>query len=95
MKTFDERPELLRALRRPLRGEIPVLLTLPLRFERRPRRRQRRARRVLILTLLLGAALVAASVWMPVKADLAPQLLNRTWSATKDDQRPHAIIIGR
>lgn len=88
MKTFDERPELLSALRRPLRGEIPVLLTLPLRIERRPRRRQRRGRRALIFMLvLLGAALLAAGVWMPVKAELAQQLLNRAWSATKDDRR--------
>jgi hypothetical protein len=65
MKTFDERP-FFGATRRPLRGEIPVLLTLPLGIERRPRRRQRQTRRALIVALLLlGAALLAAGVWMP------------------------------
>ncbi len=88
MKTLDTRPEALSALRRPLRGEIPVMLSLPLRIERRPRRRQGRARRALLLALVaLGAALLAAGVWMPVKAEVAQQLLNRAWTATKDDRR--------
>jgi sortase A len=88
MSAFDERPETLNALRRPLRGEIPVLLTLPLRLERRTRRRQRRTRRVLLAALLLlGAALLAAGVWLPLKAEVAQELLNRAWSATQDDRR--------
>jgi sortase A len=88
MQTFDGRSDLKGAFRQPLRGEIPVLLTLPLRLERRPRLRQRRTRRALIVALLLlGAALLAAGVWMPVKAELAQQLLNRAWSATQDERR--------
>jgi sortase A len=88
MRVFDEPPDALAANRRPLRGEIPVMLTLPLRIERRPRRKQRRTRRALLVTLLLaGAALLAAGVWMPVKAAVAQQLLNRAWSATLDDRR--------
>jgi sortase A len=88
MSTLDERPEILSALRRPLRGEIPVLLTLPLRIERRARRGSRRARRMLLAALLLlGAALLAAGVWLPLKAEVAQQLLNRAWSATQDDRR--------
>jgi sortase A len=87
-RTIDGRPESASALCRPLRGEIPVLLTLPLRLERRPRRRQRRVRRSLVFALIaLGAALLAAGMWMPVKAELAQQLLNRAWTATKDDRR--------
>jgi len=87
-RTIDGRPESASALGRPLRGEIPVLLTLPLRLERRPRRRQRRVRRSLVFALIaLGAALLAAGMWMPVKAELAQQLLNRAWIATKDDRR--------
>ncbi len=88
MKRLDERPKVLSALGRPLRGELPVMLTLPLRIERRPRRRQQRTRRaLLVILLLLGAALLAAGVWMPVKAELAQQLLNHAWSATRDDRR--------
>jgi sortase A len=75
-------------LRRPLRGEMPVLLSLPLRIVRRGPHRPRRAARVLLgVLLLLGAALLAASVWLPLKAQVAQQLLNRAWSATRDERR--------
>jgi sortase A len=88
MTTFDGRPNLSSGLRQPLRGELPVMLTLPLRFARHSRRRPQRTRRALLVALLLlGAALLAAGVWMPVKAELAQQLLNRAWSATKDERR--------
>jgi hypothetical protein len=61
MRALDERlfPG---ATRRSFRGEIPVLLTLPLKFERRPRRRHRQTWRALIVALLLlGVALLAAA----------------------------------
>jgi sortase A len=88
MKPFDARPEPLGAIRTTLRGEIPVMLTLPLRLERHPRRRRRGTRRALLVALLLAAAaLLAAGFWMPVKAELAQHLLNRAWTATKDDRR--------
>jgi sortase A len=59
-----------------------LALTLPLGLERRPRARQRRLRRVVIAALVvLGAGLLAAGLWLPAKAALAQQLLNRAWNA--------------
>jgi sortase A len=64
------------------RGELPLVLTMPLEL-RRPRTRRRRARRVAVVALLaLAAALLAAGLWLPAKAALAQQLLNRAWTAT-------------
>jgi sortase A len=65
------------------RGELPLVLTMPLELRRRPRPRRRRARRAALAALLaLGAALLAAGLWLPAKAALAQQLLNRAWSVT-------------
>jgi sortase A len=70
-------------MRRPWNGAMPVLLTLPLRIEARRRVRQQRRRRLAIGALLaLGLALLAAGFWMPAKAELAQQLLNRAWQRT-------------
>jgi sortase A len=70
-------------MRRPWTSAMPVMLTLPLRLERRPRLRQRRLRRLAVGTLIaLGLALLAAGFWLPVKAELAQQLLNRAWHRT-------------
>jgi hypothetical protein len=44
-------------MKQPLRSEMPILLSLPLRFTRRPRRRRRSARAAWIL---LAAAVVIA-----------------------------------
>jgi hypothetical protein len=44
-------------MRHPIRGEMPILLSLPLRFARRPQRRRRRARGALIW--LVAAAVIA------------------------------------
>jgi len=45
-------------------------------------------RRFVLMALIgTGAALLVAGVWMPVKAELAQQLLNRAWAATNDDRR--------
>ena len=44
-----------------MRGEMPIILTLPIRFARRPRGRRRRRRRGAMLPailLVLGVALV-------------------------------------
>jgi len=86
MKTSGPRREI-GWLRRPLRGEMPVLLTLPLRIDRRPRRHGRGRRALIGALLALGFGLLAAGLWMPVKAELAQQLLNRAWSASQDDRR--------
>jgi hypothetical protein len=32
--------------------------------------------------IALGAALLVAGFWIPVKAELAQQLLNRAWAAS-------------
>ena len=51
-------------MRRPFRGEMPILLTLPLHIERRPRvgRRTRIRRTVLLALVAIAAALIAAGV---------------------------------
>jgi sortase A len=46
--------------------------------------RSRRARYLLWSLIALGAALLVAGFWIPVKAELAQQLLNRAWAASKD-----------
>lgn len=67
-------------MRRPWNGAMPVMLTLPLRLERRPRLRHRRLRRLAVASLIaLGVALLAAGFWLPAKAELAQHLLNRAW----------------
>ena len=73
------------AMNRPWRGAMPVMLTLPLGLERRPRRRQRRWRRWAVgLLVALGVALLAAGFWLPAKAELAQHLLNRAWNRTTE-----------
>jgi len=72
-------------MRRPWHGAMPVTLTLPLGLDRRPRVRQRRLRRLAFGALIaLGVALLAAGFWLPAKAELAQQLLNRAWQRTTD-----------
>jgi sortase A len=45
-------------------------------------------RRLLSLAFLaIAAALVAQGLWIPAKAELAQQLLNRAWNATRDGAR--------
>ena len=70
-------------MRRPWNSAMPVMLTLPLRLERRPRMRRRRLRRFAVGALIaLGFALLAAGFWLPAKAELAQHLLNRAWHRT-------------
>jgi sortase A len=70
-------------MRRPWNGAMPIMVTLPLRIEARRRVRQQRRRRFAVGALLaLGLALLAAGFWMPAKAELAQQLLNRSWHRT-------------
>jgi sortase A len=70
-------------MRRPWNGAMPIMVTLPLRIEARRRvRRQRRRRFAIAAWLALGLALLAAGFWMPAKAELAQQLLNRAWQRT-------------
>ena len=58
------------------RNETPILLTVPLGIERRPRLRPTRLRRALLLALAaLGVALIAAELWLPAKAALAQHFL--------------------
>jgi sortase A len=60
-------------------------VTLPLNLERRPRARRRRWRRLAVSALIaLGVALLAAGFWLPAKAELAQQLLNRAWARTTE-----------
>jgi hypothetical protein len=50
-------------MKRSWRGEMPILLTLPLSFHRRPRTRSARFRRAVLLGLVaLGVALLAAGL---------------------------------
>jgi sortase A len=64
---------------------MPVMLTLPPGLHRRPLRRQRRLRRLTLGALIaLAVALLAAGFWLPAKAELAQQLLNRAWQRTAD-----------
>ena len=70
-------------MRRAWNGAMPVTLTLPIGLERRPRVRQRRRRRLTVGALIaLAVALLAAGFWLPAKAELAQQLLNRAWQRT-------------
>ena len=67
----------------------------PVRISVAPSRRRRRPRRALVLAALagVGAAALVAGFWIPVKAELAQQLLNRAWAATREataDQAHHA-----
>jgi hypothetical protein len=52
-----------------MRSDMPVPLTLPLHFDLRLRGRRQRWRRAVAVTLaLLGAALLAAAMWLPARA---------------------------
>ena len=75
----------LRSMRDPLLHGVPPTVRVPL-----PGRlaalgtTRRRLRHALLLALALaGVALLAAGFWMPAKAELAQQLLNRAWTATR------------
>jgi hypothetical protein len=48
------------------RGAMPVMVTIPLNLDRKPRVRQRRLRRLAIGALVLGIAVLAAGLWGPV-----------------------------
>ena len=72
-------------MRRAWSGALPVTVTLPLSLEHRPRVRQRRRQRITIGALIaVGVALLAAGFWLPAKAELAQQLLNRAWARTAE-----------
>lgn len=58
-------------MRKPMRGDMPIALTLPLHFDLRIRARRRR-RLTIAALLALAAAVVAAGFWLPARADLAP-----------------------
>lgn len=48
-------------MKQPLRSEMPIVLSLPLRFAKRPRTRRRRARRMMFwLVLAIAVALLAS-----------------------------------
>jgi sortase A len=49
--------------------------------------RRAAAAAVPILLLALGGGFLAAGLWIPVKAELAQQLLNRAWNASRADAR--------
>jgi sortase A len=80
------RPRSLRSMRDPLLHRVPATLRVPLpgRLAALGRTRGRVWRTVLLAIALAGAALLAAGFWVPVKAELAQQLLNRAWAATRE-----------
>ena len=56
-------------MKRPMRRDMPIALTLPLHLDLRLRTRQRRWRRLAVGALVvLGVALLAAGFWLPAKA---------------------------
>jgi hypothetical protein len=55
-------------MRRPWNGAMPVLLTLPLGLERRPRVRRKRLRRLAVALIALCVALLAVGYWLPARA---------------------------
>jgi hypothetical protein len=58
-------------MKRPMRGDMPIILTLPLHLDLGLRPRQRRRRRLAAVVLLvLGVALLVAGLWQPAKAEL-------------------------
>jgi sortase A len=72
-------------MRRPWHGAMPVTVTMPLGLERRVPARRRRLRRFAVGVLIaLGLALLAIGFWLPAKAELAQQLLNRAWDRTTE-----------
>jgi sortase A len=72
-------------MRKPWNGAMPIMLTLPLRFERRQRMRRKYVLRLAIGALLvLALALLASGFWLPAKAELAQQLLDRAWHSAAD-----------
>jgi sortase A len=80
------RPRSLRTMRDPMLHAVPrpLRIPLPLRLDEITRARRRFWRAVLLAVALLGVTLLAAGFWMPVKAELAQQLLNRAWTATRE-----------
>jgi sortase A len=72
-------------MRKPWNGAMPIMLTLPLHLERRRHTRRKRLVRLAVgALLLLGAALLGTGFWLPAKAEVAQQLLNRAWHRTAD-----------
>jgi sortase A len=72
-------------MKKPWNGAMPLMLTLPLHLELRRHTRRRRLLRLAVGALLaLGVALLATGFWLPAKAELAQQLLNRAWHRTAD-----------
>jgi sortase A len=74
-------------MKKPWNGAMPIMLTLPLHLELRRHARRKRLLRLAIGALLaLGIALLATGFWLPAKAELAQQLLNRAWHRTTDGE---------
>lgn len=70
-------------MRRSWRAALPLAVTLPRSFAaHRPKRRKRWRRLAVAALVLLGAALLATGFWLPAKAELAQQLLNRAWATS-------------
>lgn len=87
-------------MRRPWNGAMPVMLTLPLGLERRPRVRRKRLRRLAVALIALGVALLAAGFWLSARAALAQHVLNRTWqrptlteTTAMPQSRAHARLL--
>ncbi|HEX5047369.1 MAG TPA: class GN sortase [Gammaproteobacteria bacterium] len=83
--TSSMRPRSLRSMRDRLLHGVPPMLRVPLpgRLAALGHARRHWWRAVLLAVALAGAALLAAGLWMPAKAELAQHLLNRAWVAAR------------
>ncbi len=74
------------------RGAMPVALTLPPNFERRPRARRRRRRLAFGALLALGLALAALGFWAPARGSTAPDA--SAASAAPPNAWLHSLTFG-
>lgn len=79
-------------MRRAWRGAMPVALTLPPNFERRPRVRRRRRRLAFGALLALGLALAAVGFWAPARGSAAPS--PSTASGALPGAWPSSLTLG-
>lgn len=79
-------------MKRPLRGDMPLALTLPLHFDLGLRPRRRRLRRFLIAALVL-AVLVAAGAWLPARAALGTSMRDLAVGDSFTLERPDGAVL--
>ena len=79
-------------MKRPLRGDMPLALKLPLHFDLGLRPRRRRLRRFLIAALAL-AVLVAAGAWLPARAALDTSMHDLAVGDSFTLERPDGVVL--